>query len=344
MSNSAHCKRKLSISSSSEPSPVSYQVSKKHREQSVNMNSSASGSVGNQFGEQGQSFAMGPMGPMGMGPVHPQHGPMNGPMQYGGPWTSTPQPVHPPPPPSLLSDNDIHRIAIAVKSIMFSEIDQLVENKVDAKYKTIVQCCNQLAAQNKLLQNRIDDLEMYSRRSCIRIFGVPENNFDKANTDEAILEIAEKIEVPLKAGDIAVSHRVGKIPEEDNDPTKPKPKPRPIIARITNYNLRHRLIKECRNLPKVKDIRDDMKNVFINQDLTKTRNKLAYEARQMVKSENAKATFTWDGKIFVVDNDDVKHKITCLDDLINLKVTLGLIPEYGINDDGSTLDPRLFTI
>ena len=184
----------------------------------------------------------------------------------------------------------------------------------------------------------------YSRRSCIRIFGVPENNFDKANTDEAILEIAEKIEVPLKAGDIAVSHRVGKIPEEDNDPTKPKPKPRPIIARITNYNLRHRLIKECRNLPKVKDIRDDMKNVFINQDLTKTRNKLAYEARQLVKSEHAKATFTWDGKIFVVDNDDVKHKITCLDDLINLKVTLGLIPEYGINDDGSTLDPRLFTI
>ena len=340
MSETAHFKRKLSISSSSEPSPVSYQASKKQRDYSATMNNS--GSVGSQFGDQGHSFAMGPMGP-----VHPHHGPgpMNGPMQYGGPWTSSPQPVPTPPPPSLLSEHDISRIAIAVKSIMLSEIDLLVQRKVDDRYRTIMDCCEQLATQNKILQNRIDDLEMYSRRSCVRIFGVPENNFEKANTDEAILAIAEQIEVPLKASDIAVSHRVGKVPKEDpedpKDPKDPKPKkPRPIIARITNYELRHRLIKESRQLPKIKDIRDDMKGVFVNQDLTKTRSKLAYEARQIVKSEKAKASFVWDGKIFIVDNKEKKHRITCLDDLLELKATLGLTQE--VDHDGPALDQRMF--
>ena len=246
----------------------------------------------------------------------------------------------------MLSEHDISRIAIAVKSIMLSEIDLLVQRKVDDRYRTIMDCCEQLATQNKILQNRIDDLEMYSRRSCVRIFGVPENNFEKANTDEAILAIAERIEVPLKASDIAVSHRVGKVPKEDpedpKDPKDSKPKkPRPIIARITNYELRHRLIKESRQLPKIKDIRDDMKGVFVNQDLTKARSKLAYEARQIVKSEKAKASFVWDGKIFIVDNKEKETSHHVLRRSTRTQsYTRSLHRRF--DHDGPALDQRMF--
>ena len=258
-------------------------------------------------------------------------------------------------PASVLTDHDINRIAIAVKSIMMIEIDHMAQTIFDVKYQTLVQCCNQLAVQNKELQNRIDYLEMYSRRSCVRIFGVPETNFDKGSTTEAILEKAEQIEVPLKAEDIVVSHRVGRIHKEDSEegsdegatagpkegPNAHKPvKPRSIIARINDYNLRHQLIKNSRNLFKGENISKEMRGVSINQDLTKPRSKLAYEARQMVKSEHAKATFVWDGKIFVIDNKENKHKITCLDDLIKVKTVLGLINNDNIGDE-SALDPLL---
>ena len=351
MSEWSNCKRKLSLSSSSEPSPIAYQAHKKQRDHSADMNNSGSAPALHQYGDQGQSFAMGPLGPM-----PPQPGPLHGPMPYG-PWTSSPAHTapHPHPPASVLTDHDINRIAIAVKSIMMTEIDHMVQTKVDVKYQTLVQCCNQLAVQNKELQNRIDDLEMYSRRSCVRIFGVPETNFDKGSTTEAILEIAEQIEVPLKAEDIVVSHRVGRIHKEDSEegsdegataapkegPNAHKPvKPRPIIARINDYNLRHQLIKNSRNLFKGENISKEMRGVSINQDLTKTRSKLAYEARQMVKSEHAKATFVWDGKIFVIDNKENKHKITCLDDLIKVKTVLGLINNDNIGDE-SALDHLL---
>ena len=178
----------------------------------------------------------------------------------------------------------------------------------------------------------------------------PKLTSTKVVQPKAILEIAEQIEVPLKAEDIVVSHRVGRIHKEDSEegsnegatagpkegPNAHKPvKPRPIIARINDYNLRHQLIKNSRNLFKGENISKEMRGVSINQDLTKTRSKLAYEARQMVKSEHAKATFVWDGKIFVIDNKENKHKITCLDDLIKVKTVLGLINNDNIGDESA---------
>ena len=86
----------------------------------------------------------------------------------------------------------------------------------------IVKCCIQLANENKVLHKKIDDLEMYSRRNCVRIFGIPETETD---TDKVVLDIAGELEVPLTASEVAVSHRVGK-PSASSDS-----KPRAIIAR-----------------------------------------------------------------------------------------------------------------
>ena len=55
-----------------------------------------------------------------------------------------------------------------------------------------------LHRENELLQNELDNLEIYSRRDCIRISGVSE---DKENTDEAVLDIADKLSIPLKQSD-----------------------------------------------------------------------------------------------------------------------------------------------
>ena len=50
----------------------------------------------------------------------------------------------------------------------------------------------------------------------------------------------------------------------------------------------------------------------MNQDPTKTRNKLAYNAPQLVKNNKAKSKYIGDGKIFVIDNNNCKHNGTPL--------------------------------
>ena len=114
-----------------------------------------------------------------------------------------------------------------------------------------------------------------------------------------------------------MSHKVG--PTSSN-------KPRQIIARIKNYDLKHQLLKFSKDLRKI----SGMERVAVNQDLTKTRNKLAYDARQLVKNNKAKFTFIWDGKISVIDNNNSKHKILSPTDMNKLLIHLGIHP--GPND------------
>lgn len=203
----------------------------------------------------------------------------------------------------MISDLDIKRIASVVQGLLVSEM----QHKIEPLQTQITS----LLKENEYLKQEIDYLEMYSRRSCVRISGVPEES-DK--TDDAVLEITAKLKVLLQQSDIAVSNRVG-----PKSPTRS----RQIIARIINYDLRHRLLKASKDLRKV----TGMEKVAINQDLTKTRNKIAYEARQFVKAGNAKSTFIWDGKIFGIGNDDRKHKILNPNDMTTLLVSPGATPQ-----------------
>ena len=135
---------------------------------------------------------------------------------------------------------------------------------------------------------------------------------EKTNTDDAVMEIAYALEVPLDKSDLAVSHRVGKKQED---------RARPIIARITNYQVRHDLIKGSKNLPEI----EGFEKVSVNQELTKTRAKLAYQCRELVRKKIAKASFVWDGKIFVIDNKENKHLVLHLDHLIELRKAVGCV-------------------
>lgn len=210
----------------------------------------------------------------------------------------------------FLPDYDIQRIALALENLLTERMNA----RIDERVAPLVECIDRLSIENKELHSKLDELEMYSRKSCVRIFGVPES---KADCDSAVMEIAEKLQVPLAPTDLAVSHRVGK-----SSPSKP----RPIIARITNYHLRHRLIKESKNLSKI----EGMRGISVNQELTKRRSKLAYEARQLVKAGVIKSTFVWDGKIFLIDKQENKHLVTCLDKLIELQKSLTPTMQSGL--------------
>ncbi|KAK3093889.1 hypothetical protein FSP39_015639 [Pinctada imbricata] len=238
------------------------------------------------------------------------------PGSYASQKTSTPNPVmtqahgspikfdNHQPPTTRISDDDVLRIALTVKQLMAEQYD----SKIDA----LARCVQSLNDENHQLKLKVDELEMYSRRSCVRIFGVDEK---KTDTDAVVMEIAHTLKVPLAKEELVVSHRVGKANSS---------RPRAIIARISNYHARHRLIKESKHLSKY----NEMKGVSVNQELTKPRAKLAFECRNLVREGKLKSTFVWDGKIFAIDPRERKHLILCLDDLMKLQSLLG-----GSSDD-----------
>ncbi|KAK3091010.1 hypothetical protein FSP39_016438 [Pinctada imbricata] len=201
--------------------------------------------------------------------MHPQY--MSSPVPGFHPSTA---------PQSSISDLDIQRIAAVLKGQIVSEVYNAFQQHFDEMKATI----DTLSAQNKVLTQKVDDLEMYSRRSCIRITGIPEEKpqVDQdgkevkvdENTTGKIVELARLIDVSVTEDDIEVSHRINR---KDGS----RDRPRQIIARIKNNVKRHALISNSYKLAKF----PAKKGTYICQELTKARSKVAYEARQLVREK-----------------------------------------------------------
>ncbi|CAC5368509.1 unnamed protein product [Mytilus coruscus] len=220
-----------------------------------------------------------------------------------------------------LTDDDIVRIAETVKQLLKDDIEKTVERVVNEKQRHIIdrindieekQCnlestltiktnqLNELHVKTTKLQQKFDDLEQHSRKGLLRFSGVPFSRGE--NTIEKVVDIVKKIGVNIKADDISVSHRTGKYKEN---------KPRQIIARFPKHDLKVEILKSAKKLREI----PGLQNICINQDLTKTRDEIAFQARAYVRNHRLKATWVVDGKIMVIGKDNNKHAVTCMYDL-----------------------------
>jgi hypothetical protein len=129
----------------------------------------------------------------------------------------------------------------------------------------------------KKLYDKCDDLEQHSRTSLLRFSGVTFSPGE--NTSCKVVDIVKQIRVEVRVADIDVSHRQ-------------------IITRIRNYDLKSKILKSAKNLRTT----DGLKNISINQDLTKSRDELAFMARQYVRKKMLKSTWVIDGKVYVTTN------------------------------------------
>ena len=106
-------------------------------------------------------------------------------------------------------------------------------------------------------------MEQYSRRTCIRIFGVKEEKGE--NTDAIAADIiTNKLGIPLDpVCDIDRSHRTGKVKEASQTTSSAShvhQKPRSIIVKMTTYRKRREIML---NRKKLKDT-----GITIVEDLT----------------------------------------------------------------------------
>ena len=210
-------------------------------------------------------------------------------------------------------------MASMVKSVMKESVGAIVDGVLEGLHvriasletinKELLEENNALKKDNAVLKGKVheiekecDGLEQYSRRNSLRITGIPESE-ENTKTDKIVLDMCKDIGVTLTESDIDRSHRVGK-------PSGPKP--RQIIVKFTSYRSRQQVYKARSRLKA-----SDYKNVHINEDLTKIRNKLLYDVRQLLKNKNSKVDGVWstDDVILVKDTAGRIHRILSRDDL-----------------------------
>ena len=213
-----------------------------------------------------------------------------------------------------LLNND--RVINKLKTALFPT---KLSDAIDRQNAMTEQVMNQLKAQEaritvleakvKSLQVSADDNEQRGRRANLVFTGIPEAGMnDDENTDEILMEIINiKMEVtpPVTKTDIERSHRLGRRREDNRN--------RPIIMRFTSDRRRDTIIR-CRG--NLKKHNTAQRAVYVNEDLTAFRAKLAFDARQLKKRKRVTDTWTFNGKVVVKDLHNKIHEIKYADDMV----------------------------
>ena len=154
------------------------------------------------------------------------------------------------------------------------------------------------------LQNDVHKQEQYSRRNCLRFFGIAETKDE--DTDVKVLQLVnETLGVKLTKDDLERSHR---IQSKANTTHTGNAKTRPIIAKFVSYRKRTEILKYRRKLAGSRK--------SIQEDLTSENAKLLKKTRD---SSKVKTAWTRDGRIIALipasNNREITKVISCERDL-----------------------------
>lgn len=221
-----------------------------------------------------------------------------------------------------LKTSDLEIIGGILKSSFQPQISEMVSSIIsgvleglESTIKSLQKENAELKAKIEILEAKVDNAEQYSRRNCLRIAGVPEDQ--QENTDEYVTKLTKDLGVDVELNDIERSHRVG----------RPRALGRPRdIVKFVSYRTRRR-VYGARTQTKAKGFM----GVYINEDLTQTRSRLLRKARAMMKAKQIKSTWSSDGTILLRDHLDQVHRVTCDSDLAKF----GPVPKFETGRDSS---------
>ena len=215
---------------------------------------------------------------------------------------------------AVLQQNFNQQVTQQIQESFQTQVSQLVNSIVEGVLAGLHSKIASLEQENSNLKKRVEKLEIsadnaeqYSRRNCLRISGVPENNDEV--TDNIVLDLATAIDADIKLEDIDRSHRLGKPKSRDSSDDTPA-RPRDINIKFSTYRARQKVYK-ARALTKQRGY----KGIFINEDLTKNRSLLLYEARRRFKSKQLQGAWSSDGTILIKHFDNTVVKITSVSQL-----------------------------
>ena len=227
-----------------------------------------------------------------------------------------------------LSDADIMRVALQIKVILREEIEDLVNARVElaiqplqneltsvrAELSSVKSELKNLQEIVKQVTTKTDDLEQYSRRSCLRIAGIAEEQGE--DVLKIVMDLANRVEADIRPGDIDRAHRVGKPRtmgqnggSYGNTNAARAQRGREIIVKFQSHTARLNFLRGRAKL------RDARAKIFITEDLTKLRNSLAFECRQLKRDKLITKTWIYGGNVYINDLNNTKLCITSQSDL-----------------------------
>jgi len=201
---------------------------------------------------------------------------------------------------ALMSDAVINDLVTRLATKVSSLINESLKNSLEEARSSIRTLEAELGAlredlnrQNDQHKKRADELEQYTRRNSLRIFGVTER--EQEDTDQLVVDLAaEKLGINISRADIDRSHRVGRTA----DPADKK-KPRAILVKFATYQVRRQVFN---NKKKLKG-----SNVTVREDLTAHRAGLVRRATALYGTKNV---WTTDGRVCWVDGHNVRGAAT----------------------------------
>lgn len=175
-------------------------------------------------------------------------------------------------------------------SVSFNEKFELQEKKINNLEKEV----KNLQTEIEEIREEKENMEQYSRRNNLRIFGVQEKETE--NTQEIVVKlIEEKLKYKINPEEIESCHRVS---------TKSTNKSRPILLKLTTNKTKNDIYYKKKALKGTK--------ITIREDLTSHRKELVKTA---VEHFGSKTVWSQNGKIFIFYNNK-KQLIKNTDNLL----------------------------
>ena len=140
------------------------------------------------------------------------------------------------------------------------------------------------------IQGGLNDLRQYSRRNSVRIYNPGWIEVPHEDTNKMVLELAWNLGVELHDWQIDRSHRVGKSHAQ---------RQRPILVKFIGYGPRRALYEAGQNMRKDRWRPVHLRDVFINEDLTRETSGMFFKARSAKKEGTINAAITRDGRVMV---------------------------------------------
>jgi len=145
----------------------------------------------------------------------------------------------------------------------------------------------------QLLLTRLDALEQYSRKNCLIVHGVKEDN-DESIVDVVVNFINEKMKIPNFVMEPRLIDNVHRLGYNKRD----KARPRSIIIKFLSYLDRRTVFINKKRLRGT--------GFLITESLTKARAQVFYNCKERLGKENC---WTQDGKIIVLMPDRKKKTV-----------------------------------
>ena len=158
------------------------------------------------------------------------------------------------------------------------------------------------------LELTMNEADQYSRRNCLKFYGVKESDSENTATN--------RLGIPLTIADLDRTHRVasrknGTTDSQAQGANSKSRKPRAIIAKFFSYRLRSAVIRARRKLKGT--------GIGVDEALTSTNHELLWAAK---KHEKVKEAWSSDGRIIALlpatGGKSIKRTIRSKTDLENI--------------------------